>query len=128
LVSGFWSHHTSHEGRYREENTGFGVEWAFAQNWQFNVGRYNNSVYHRSNYLQFGWMPLDVSRGDFRARLGASVGVVNGYPRVHGGGYFPAIVPAASLEFGIVGVNVVYIPSVGATDGAIAAQVKLRLH
>lgn len=127
-ASGFWSHHTQHESRYREVNRGLGLEWVFTPQWQLNVGRYSNSVYRQSNYLQAGWMPLDFRWGPLRTRAGASIGVVNGYPRVRNGGYFPAVVPALSVEAWRVGMNVVYIPSVGTTDGAVAAQLKVRLY
>jgi hypothetical protein len=56
------------------------------------------------------------------------VGAVNGYPKVRHGGYWATLVPMVSLESRRVGLNFVYIPSVGKrVDGAYALQVKLRV-
>jgi hypothetical protein len=131
LDSGFWSHHTRQRlsTPYREKNEGLGLEWRFAPDWQFNAGHYRNSVGQPSNYLQVGWMPLNYHPvGDLRLRLGTSVGVVNGYTGIAGGGYFPTLVPVASTEWKRVGLNLVYIPSVGRIHGAYAAQLKLKLR
>jgi hypothetical protein len=130
LDSGFWSHHTKQRlsTPYRERNEGLGLEWRFAADWQFNAGHYRNSVGHPSNYLQVGWMPLSYNPiGDLRLRFGASVGVVNGYTGIAGGGYFPTLVPVAATEWKRVGLNLVYIPSVGRIHGAYAAQLKLKV-
>jgi len=128
LESGFLSHHTEPRkvGSYRENNYGLGLEWQFARAWQLNAGHYRNSVNRPSNYLQVGWSPLGWSpMEDLTFTAGVSVGVVNGYPKIHEG-YFPTLVPMASVEWRRVGVNLVYIPSVGRIHGAYAAQLKLR--
>lgn len=128
LESGFWSHHTTPRkvGVYRENNYGLGLEWQFARSWQLNAGHYRNSVNRPSNYLQVGWTPLNWSpTDDLTFTAGASVGVVNGYPKIHEG-YFPTLIPMATVEYRRVGLNLVYIPSVGRIHGAYAAQLKLR--
>jgi hypothetical protein len=128
LESGFWSHHTTPRkvGVYRENNYGLGVEWQFARSWQLNAGHYRNSVNRPSNYLQVGWTPLNWSpTDDLTFTAGASVGVVNGYPKIHEG-YFPTLIPMATVEYRRVGLNLVYIPSVGRIHGAYAAQLKLK--
>lgn len=128
LESGFWSHHKEPRkvGSYRENNYGLGLEWQFAQSWQLNAGHYRNSVNRPSNYLQVGWSPLNWSPAeDLTFTAGASAGVVNGYPKIHEG-YFPTLIPMASVEWRRVGVNLLYIPSVGRIHGAYAAQLKLR--
>jgi hypothetical protein len=130
LDSGFWSHHTKQRKNttYREQNEGIGLEWRFAPQWQVNAGHYRNSLSQPSNYLQVGWMPLAWRPlGDLKFELGASVGVVNGYSGIANGGYFPTLVPVASTEWKRVGVNLVYIPSVGRIHGAYAAQLKFKL-
>lgn len=130
LESGFWSHHTHDrpDGKpYNERNTGIGLEWQFAPRWQLNAGQYRNSGYRSSNYLQVGWSPLQwpVSDG-LTLSAGLSLGVVNGYPNISRS-YFPTLVPMTSLEWRRVGVNLVYIPSVGRINGAFAAQLKVRI-
>lgn len=131
LASGFWSHHTRRADRYQQDNTGVGIEWHGPGEWnawQINAGHYRNSRNKPSNYLQVGWMPLQLPLpAGVLLKGGASVGMVNGYPRMHGGGYFATLVPALSAQWQRLGVNLVYIPSVGTVDGAFALQAKLRV-
>lgn len=131
VTSGFWSHHTRRADRYQQNNKGLGIEWHGAgtwQDWQLNAGHYRNSRNRPSNYLQAGWMPLQLALpAGLSLTAGASIGVVNGYPRMKGGGYFPTFVPALSMQWQRVGLNLVYIPSVGTVDGAFALQLKLQV-
>lgn len=129
ITSGFLSYHTRHADRYRSANTGIGAEWHLSERWQLNAGHYTNSVNGSSNYLQAGWAPLAMQLGaNTRLRLGASLGVVNGYKSVRDGGYFPTLVPMLAIEHRRVGANLVYIPSLDdRVDGALAVQFKARL-
>ena len=129
VASGFLSYHVRNRDQYRQGNSGIGAEWRFARQWQLNAGHYNNSVGRASNYFQVGWMPLNLGADDgWRLRAGASLGVVNGYPNARNGGYFPTLVPVLSVEWKRVGMNVVYIPTVGGrVDGAVALQLKARV-
>lgn len=129
LTSGFRSFHTNNTSQYRENNTGLGVEWRLTPVWQLNAGHYNNSVGHGSNYWQAGWSPLSMELGsDWRLRAGGSLGLVNGYPRQASGGYFPTLVPTLGLEWKRLGLNMVYIPTVGGNvDGALALQLKFQI-
>ncbi|MED5618658.1 hypothetical protein [Ideonella sp. BN130291] len=129
VATGFRSHHTAHASRYNQRNDGLGLEWRWSPQVQFNAGHYRNSVRHGSTYAQVAWTPLDTALpSDFRVRGGASVGVINGYPKVRHGGYFATLVPVMSLEWQRVGINFLYIPSVGKrVDGAYAVQLKLRV-
>lgn len=130
VASGFLSYHVRNRDRYRQGNSGIGGEWRFSRQWQLNVGHYNNSVGRDSNYFQVAWMPaIFGNEKALRLRAGASLGVVNGYPQARGGGYFPTLVPVVSVEWKRVGLNVVYIPTVGGrVDGAVALQLKARLY
>ena len=130
VTSGFRSHHTNNASRYRENNDGIGLEWHVAPDWQFNAGHYNNSVGQSSTYWQAGWSPLSLPLGAaWRLRAGGSVGIVNGYPRQSGGGYFPTLVPMLALEWRRVALNLLYIPTIGGkVDGAVALQLKLRAY
>ena len=130
LDSGFWSHHTKqNSGKpYREHNAGLGVEWRFKPTWQVNAGHYRNSLDEPSNYLQLGWMPLNwTPAANLKLELGGSVGVVNGYPGIADKGYFPSLVPVAAVQWRRVGINFVYVPSVGRVHGAYAAQLKFQM-
>lgn len=130
VTSGFLSHHTQHASRYNQHNDGLGLEWRWAQDFQLNTGHYRNSLRHGSTYAQLGWTPLDHQLSpSLKWQAGASVGVINGYPKVRHGGYFATLVPAMTLEWGRVGVNLLYIPSVGKrVDGAYAVQLKFKVR
>lgn len=129
LASGFRSHHMGASVAYNEHNAGVGAEWRFTRDWQLNAGHYNNSMSHGSTYVQAAWMPIERTLAPhWRLRGGASVGIVDGYPPVRRGRFFPTLVPALSLEWRRVGLNLLYIPSIGKrVDGAIALQVKARV-
>ena len=134
VTSGFVSKHTSRQhapaGGWNENNTGLGVEYAFSSNWLVQGGAYRNSVYKTSRYAQAVWSPDVVtwSSGDRMVRLGVATGVVDGYPRMSGGGYFPTLLPVASAHWGRIGVNLTYVPSIaGNVAGAVALQAKFRL-
>ncbi len=129
ITTGFRSHHKNNRHRYNERNDGIGVEWRWAAHWQANAGHYRNSVRRSSNYAQLAWTPVETALPlELRLRAGASVGVVNGYRKVRNGGYFGTLVPVVSVESRYVGLNFLYIPSVGKrVDGAYAVQLKLRV-
>ncbi|MEW6705165.1 MAG: hypothetical protein AB1430_09980 [Pseudomonadota bacterium] len=129
VTSGFRSHHTKNRARYNERNDGLGLEWRWAPDWQVNAGHYRNSVRRGSTYAQLGWTPLETTLPlELRLRAGAAVGVINGYTKVRRGGYFGTLVPVVSLESRHVGLNLVYIPSVGKrVNGAYALQLKVRV-
>jgi len=134
VTTGFVSKHTSQQHApaegWNENNVGIGIEYAFASNWLIGGGAYKNSVYKTSHYAQFVWSPdlVTWSSGDWKVRLGTAVGVVDGYPRMGGGGYFPTLLPVASAQWRRVGVNLTYVPSIaGNVAGAVALQAKFRL-
>jgi len=134
VTSGFVSKHTSQQHApaegWNENNAGIGIEYVFSSNWLVEGGAYKNSVYKRSHYAQVVWSPdlVTWSSGDWKVRLGTAVGVVDGYPRMAGGGYFPTLLPVASAHWKRVGVNLTYVPSIaGNVAGALALQAKFRL-
>lgn len=87
-------------------------------------------MYETSRYAQLVWSP---DRTTWRVHgctfaLGGAVGTVDGYPGMRGGGFFPTLLPVASLEWRRIGINLTYIPSVaGNVAGAVALQAKFRL-
>lgn len=134
LTSGFLSkHHTDHMAPRRgwnESNGGIGVEVALNPRWRLMAGVYDNSVYATSRYVHATWSPdlLQHRIGPVALRVGAAVGTVDGYPGMRGGGFFPTLLPVASLEWKRIGLNFTYIPSIpGNVAGAFALQAKLRL-
>lgn len=129
LTSGFLSHHTRHAERYDESNAGVGLEWQVSDAWQVNLGHYSNSLRRSSRYLQLAWTPWQIGAADGpRLRLGGSVGLVDGYPTLGGGRWYPTLMPMAAAEWGRAGVNLVYIPTVDRrVDGAFALQARVRI-
>lgn len=130
VTSGFVSKH-SRGSDYNENNRGVGFEYTFDASWHLAAGVYDNSLRRTSRYAQAVWSP-DATlwrRGDWKARLGAAVGLVDGYPDMRDGRFFPTLLPVASLEWNRVGVNLTYIPSIaGNVSGAVALQLKLQLY
>ncbi len=135
ITSGFWSQH-DHGGRgkpaggWNESNTGIGAEYAFDEDWRLSAGVYENSVFETSRYAQLVWSPPMTTwrHGAATLQLGAAAGVVDGYPGMRDGGFFPTLLPVASLEWHRVGLNLTYIPSIGGNvAGAFALQLKFRL-
>lgn len=130
LTSGFLSRHvgSGNTGRYNEKNGGLGFELAFSDDWRLAAGAYRNSVRRHSRYAQAVWSPelTRLRHGDWKFSLGAALGVVDGYPAMRHGGFFPTVLPVASVEWRRIGVNLTYIPSLaGNVTGAFALQLKL---
>ena len=129
VTTGFWSYHQANRAYYNQDNKGLGLEAAVDDNWAVAFGRYRNSVREQSTYVQAVWTP-DATQfrfGELRITGGVAFGVVNGYPDMRKGKVFPAVLPVASVEYGRVGFNVTYIPTiVGKVDGAIAIQLKVK--
>jgi hypothetical protein len=56
-------------------------------------------------------------------------GVLDGYPRMEGGGTFLAAVPTISGEYGRVGANLIIVPTIqDRLYGGISLQLKLKLY
>jgi hypothetical protein len=61
-------------------------------------------------------------------RLGAVVAGFSGYPQMRDGGWFPALIPVATVEYKRVGVNVGFVPSYrDRLYGGISLQLKFKL-
>ena len=69
---------------------------------------------------------MPFQRGAFKA--GAAVGAFNGYPKMHEGGWFPAVIPSMAIEGRRVGLNVFLIPKIGdKVNSALSFQVKFNI-
>ncbi len=133
VTSGFLSYHYTKpqpwERQFNQNNLGVGVEYAINPNWTVAAGRYANSVWKHSNYLQALYTPdatsFRVSNVDIK--MGVAVGTVNGYSDMNHGKYAPAALPVISLETQRVGFNLTVIPTMfGNTVGAYAIQFKVK--
>lgn len=122
-VGGF-SRHFNRQAGHNESNLGLGLEYRTSSELSFMAGSYHNSVRKNTTYAAVNWQPL--SMGSFK--LGAAVGLMNGYPAMNRGGTFFAALPMATYEGRRFGVNLGLIPSMKDVDGAVVLQFKLRLR
>ena len=124
LNAGILSHHFNRDLGLRERNPGGGVEVVIAEDHAFLAGTYLNSDDANTHYLGWFWRPLQYGP----VRAGLIAGAFDGYPRMHGGGWFAAALPAASVEYGRLGANLTILPTIpGRLYGAVAIQFKLRV-
>jgi hypothetical protein len=122
-LGGFSSHMDRSKG-YNEDNVGMGVEYGLQPDMALMAGAFNNSVRQTTTYAAVNWLPLSLGGW----KLGAVVGVMNGYPGIAHGGAFLAALPMASYEGTRFGVNLGLIPSIDKVDGAFVIQLKLRVR
>lgn len=122
-VGGF-SRHFDRDPRYNENNFGFGIEWRRSPELAVMAGVYDNSLGKPSQYAAVNWQPWQIGP----VKLGAAIGVLNGYPAISRGGTFFAALPMASIEGRRFGINLGLIPSINNVDGAVLLQFKLRIN
>jgi len=121
---GGFSRHFARDKGYNESNLGLGVEYRTNAELSYMAGAYYNSMRKTTYYAAVNWQPLSIGPW----KLGASAGVMNGYPAVAKGGTFFAALPMATWEGSRFGVNLGLIPSIGKVDGAVVIQFKLRVN
>ena len=121
---GGFSRHFARDKGYNESNLGLGVEYRTSTELSYMAGAYYNSMRKTTYYAAVNWQPLSIGPW----KLGASAGVMNGYPAVAKGGTFFAALPMATWEGARFGVNLGLIPSIGKVDGAVVIQFKLRVN
>lgn len=122
INAGFQTWHFDRDQDLNGNNFGGGVEYRGSTVWSLTAGRFYNSDRTWSNYAGVYYQPWYVGP----VRLGAVVGAFDGYPNFRDGGWFPALLPAASVEYKRVGLNVAFIPSYkDRLYGGISVQLKV---
>lgn len=121
---GGFSRHLSGNAHFNERNVGIGLEWRTSHEVAYMAGVYRNSVGKDTQYISLNWQPWQMGP----VRLGAAIGVMNGYPSIRQGRSFFAAMPFASLEGRHVGLNVGLIPKLGDVQSAVVVQLKWRLR
>ena len=125
LNAGFYSYHFQREKGFNNNNYGIGGEYRYSTVSSIVAGSSYNSVRQTSRYAGWFWHPLALGPVHF----GAVVGGVDGYPGVNNGGWFPVVIPAASLEYKSIGANVIFIPSLkDKVYGALSVQLKVKVY
>ena len=124
LNAGFYSYHFQRDKGLNDGNPGFGAEYRFSTVSSLTAGRFHNSERKYSNYAGIYYQPIMIGP----VRLGAVIGGFNGYPKAVNGGWFLAAIPAASVEYQRLGVNLTIVPSYkDRLYGAVSIQFKLKI-
>lgn len=124
IDSGFATWHFDRDKNLNGGNRGLGLEYRFTDSMALAAGRFVNSDRAYSNYAGVIWQPWAVGP----VRVGAAIAGFDGYPKMKGGGWFPAAIPTLTWEHRRVGVNVGIIPSYkDRLYGGISVQLKLKL-
>ena len=123
--AGFYSaHFDTHKG-LRNANPGIGVEYRIDPNRSATAGQFRNSNNANSNYVGAYYQPWTWAG----VKLGVVAGAFNGYPNADEGGWFPALIPTASLEGQHWGLNVALVPPLkDRLYGAVSFQLKYRFR
>lgn len=123
--AGFLTAHFDRDADLSGRNLGLGVEYRWSPEWSAAVGRFRNSDRAQSNYLGVTYQPWQVGG----VKLGAVVAAFDGYPFMRNGGWFPALIPVATIEGERLGVNIGVVPSYkNRLYGGISVQLKLKVN
>jgi hypothetical protein len=122
--SGFATYHFDRSKDLSGRNLGLGAEYRFRGDLTLTAGRYRNSDREYSNYAGLIWQPFAFGP----LRLGAVAGAFSGYPHMREGGWFPALIPVATIEYKRVGVNFGLVPTFrDRLHGGLSVQLKFRV-
>ena len=125
LNGGFYSYHFQRDKGLNDSNPGLGAEYRFSTVASATVGRFYNSDRYYSNYVGVYYQPWAIGP----VRIGAVAGAFNGYPKMRDGGWFPAVIPALSVEYERVGLNLGIVPTYkDRLYGAFSFQLKLKVN
>lgn len=125
LTTGEWSRHNNNvdcpgpgkscQERYRQNNTGIGLQLDMDRDYTAVAGYYHNSIRNETFYIGGAWTPLHEGRAKF--------GVVGAMAS----GYWYTPIPIGGLygtyEYERVGINLMWLPSV-----VMAIQFKVKLN
>lgn len=120
---GAFSHHFNREAGFNENNKGFGLEYRFSDALGVTAGHYFNSVRKNTNYAALMYQPFTIGP----VNVGASIGVMDGYPNMNKGAAFFAAVPMASWQGERFGFNLGVIPSAGKVEGCVLFQLTMKV-
>ena len=123
INTGGFSKHFENNGR-NETNLGLGAEYRFRDDLSLMAGFHKNSLDLRTTYAAVNYQPFTVGS----IKIGASVGVMTGYPQKNGGGGFFAVLPMMTYEGTRFGANFGVIPNIPSqhVEGAFVLQLKFK--
>jgi len=121
---GLVSYHFDKQKEFNALNYGIGVEYKFSSTASLTAGQYNNSYHNLTHYIGAFWQPIKVGP----VQMGFVIGGFNGYTNTNNGGWFPAALPALSIENQWVGLNILVIPSIKYhIAGSVGLQLKFKV-
>jgi hypothetical protein len=124
LNPGLLSYHFDQNKDFNSLNYGFGVEYRFSAVTSLTAGTYRNSYYRQSNYIGAYWQPFAIGP----IHIGVVAGGFNGYSNTNSGGWFPAILPAFTVEGDLIGFNLLVIPTIpNRVSGSLSFQMKIKV-
>lgn len=124
LNPGLYSYHFDRNRDFNSINIGLGAEYQFSSVASITAGVYRNSYYQASSYLGSYWQPIQMGP----VKLGLVAGIFNGYSNTNNGGWFPAALPAASVEGDLIGCNLIIIPTIPSRiSGSLSLQLKFKV-
>ena len=124
LNPGLYSYHFDQNKDFNSINYGFGAEYKFSSVASVTAGTYRNSYYHSSNYIGAYWQPIAIGS----IAVGVVAGGFNGYSNTNNGGWFPAVLPALTIESKFVGLNILVIPTIPShVSGSLSLQLKFKV-
>jgi hypothetical protein len=124
LNPGLLSYHFDESKNFNAVNYGFGGEYKFSSVASLTAGTFRNSNYQQSNYIGIYWQPIAIGS----MHIGVVAGGFNGYSSNNNSGWFPAMLPALTLEGKSVGLNVILIPTIGdRVSGSLSFQLKFKV-
>ena len=122
---GMYSYHFQKDQNLNNNNWGVGLEYRFNTVASVTLGNFKNSDNGHSSYAGIYYQPIAIGP----IKLGVVAGGFNGYQSTNNGGWFPAVLPALTVEEGGFGANLFLIPTVGdRVHGAISLQLKVKLY
>lgn len=123
LNPGLLSYHFDQNKDFNSLNYGFGAEYKFSTVASLTVGTYRNSYYRQSNYIGAYWQPIAVGP----IHIGVVAGGFNGYLNTNNGAWFPAVLPALTIEGDLIGFNLLVIPTIpNRVSGSLSLQLKIK--
>lgn len=121
---GLISYHFDQGKDFNAFNYGLGAEYRFSSVASLTLGSFRNSNYHPSTYIGAYWQPVAVGP----VQVGLVGGVFNGYATTNNGGWFPAVLPALTVEGDWIGLNLMIIPTIpNRVSGSLSFQVKFKV-
>ena len=122
---GMYSYHFQKDQNLNNNNWGIGLEYRFNSVASVTLGNFKNSDNGHSSYAGIYYQPIAIGP----LKVGVVAGGFNGYQSTNNGGWFPALLPALTIEEGRFGANIFFIPTVGdKVHGAISLQLKIKLY